>query len=55
MRVGTSVVDMQMAGRWAAPKDADPFVWAELAERGAVAGISIALPIQSLDRFFYGK
>ena len=54
-QAGASVVDMQTAGRWADPKMPAHYARAELAERGAVAGISIVLPIQSLDRFFYGK
>ena len=37
MRVGTSVVDMQTAGRWADPKKPAHYARAELAERGAVA------------------
>ena len=54
-QAGASVVDMQTAGRWKGPKMPAHYARAELAERGAVAGISIVLPIQSLDRFFYGK
>ena len=55
MWVGTSVVDMQTAGRWADPKMPAHYARAELAERGAVAKISIALLNQSLNRLFYEK